>query len=207
MRKVFLFLCSIFLIMISCSKEPSCLDGKQNGDETGIDCGGSCPACPIEYKIGDRGPGTGIIFYDKGNFDNGWRYLEAAPSDQSTSAIWGCQAIEIGSTSISLGFGLENSERIISKCKSTISPQLFGKAASLCLNLVIGGKSDWFLPSKAELNEMYKKKLLIGEFKNVAYWSSSEVRPDDAWLQEFINGDQYDDFKSEGKAIRAIRRF
>ena len=28
----------------------SCLDGKMNGSETGVDCGGSCPACP-NYKI------------------------------------------------------------------------------------------------------------------------------------------------------------
>ena len=25
---------------------PTCSDGIQNGDETGVDCGGSCPACP-----------------------------------------------------------------------------------------------------------------------------------------------------------------
>ncbi|MEW7280286.1 GEVED domain-containing protein [Aquimarina sp. 2201CG1-2-11] len=32
-----------------CIAEPSCTDGIQNGDETGIDCGGSCPnPCPID---------------------------------------------------------------------------------------------------------------------------------------------------------------
>jgi hypothetical protein len=29
---------------------PTCTDGKKNGDETGVDCGASCPACP-GYKI------------------------------------------------------------------------------------------------------------------------------------------------------------
>ena len=33
------------------------------------------------YRIGDRGPAGGYIFYDKGNYDKGWRYLEAAPHD------------------------------------------------------------------------------------------------------------------------------
>jgi len=30
----------------ACPPVPSCNDGVQNGNETGIDCGGSCPACP-----------------------------------------------------------------------------------------------------------------------------------------------------------------
>jgi hypothetical protein len=32
------------------SNAPPCLNGKKDGTETGIDCGGSCPACP-NYKI------------------------------------------------------------------------------------------------------------------------------------------------------------
>lgn len=30
---------------------PTCSDGVQNGDETGVDCGGSCPACPITPPV------------------------------------------------------------------------------------------------------------------------------------------------------------
>lgn len=30
-----------------CTYIPTCSDGIQNGDETGVDCGGSCPPCPI----------------------------------------------------------------------------------------------------------------------------------------------------------------
>ncbi len=29
----------------ACQQEPTCNDGIQNGNETGVDCGGSCPAC------------------------------------------------------------------------------------------------------------------------------------------------------------------
>ena len=34
-----------------CITDPGCTDGIQNGDETGIDCGGSCDACPSEPII------------------------------------------------------------------------------------------------------------------------------------------------------------
>jgi len=42
------------------------------------------------YNIRDIGPAGGYIFYDKGSVSDGWRYMEAAPSDQSPDAPWGC---------------------------------------------------------------------------------------------------------------------
>ena len=33
-----------------CDGNPTCANGKKDTGETGIDCGGSCPACP-NYKI------------------------------------------------------------------------------------------------------------------------------------------------------------
>jgi len=40
--------------------ESSCDDGMQNGDETGIDCGGNCPACPACHDGMQNGDETGI---------------------------------------------------------------------------------------------------------------------------------------------------
>ena len=44
-----------------------------------------------EYAPGDVGPAGGYIFYVNPNSaKDGWRYLEAAPFDQSAGAKWGC---------------------------------------------------------------------------------------------------------------------
>ena len=44
-----------------------------------------------DYKVGDTGPSGGWIFYENPNYaKDGWRYLEAAPVDQSAGAKWGC---------------------------------------------------------------------------------------------------------------------
>ena len=40
-----ILICLVVLLLIGCppSPGPTCTDGEQNQDETGIDCGGSCP--------------------------------------------------------------------------------------------------------------------------------------------------------------------
>jgi TolB-like protein len=40
------------------------------------------------YKIGDRGPSGGWVFYDKGVVSAGWRYLEAAGVHAEFTAPW-----------------------------------------------------------------------------------------------------------------------
>jgi hypothetical protein len=37
-------------------------------------------ACALEIA-NVIGPGGGYVFYDKGNYDNGWRYIECSPND------------------------------------------------------------------------------------------------------------------------------
>src|SRR5262249_8327806 len=44
-----------------------------------------------DYAPGDVGPAGGFVFYVNANYArDGWRYLEAAPFDQSAGAKWGC---------------------------------------------------------------------------------------------------------------------
>ena len=75
---------------------------------------------------------------------------------------------------------------------------------------VDGGFSDWYLPGKWELNELYKHKSAVGGFSDYFYWSSTEDDADDAWDQYFGSGGQDSNYGS-GKygnfRVRAVRAF
>ena len=160
-------------------------------------------AIQIVYFIGDTGPAGGIVFYDRGNYSDGWRYLEAAPSDQSTTGIqWGGYGTSVD-TSTAIGTGKANTEAIVTKVSSG------SYAAKLCYDLVLGGYDDWFLPSKDELNELYKQEDVVGGFKTQYYWSSSEDDSLLAWLQAFFfGGSQFVGYKNtDDKYVRAVRSF
>ncbi|MCX7023447.1 MAG: PEGA domain-containing protein, partial [Spirochaetes bacterium] len=139
------------------------------------------------FTVGGKGPAGGLIFYDKGSVSDGWRYLEAAPSDQSAGIQWyNGNYIDI-KTGTAIGTGRANTQAII-------AAQGAGDyAAILCKNLSINGFSDWFLPSKDELNLMYTnlKKAGLGGFGSGWLWSSSQYYGYyGAWRQRFSVGYQ-----------------
>jgi TolB-like protein len=161
----------------------------------------------MEYTIGDFGPAGGIIFYDKGRFSNGWRYLEAAPFETEVDAQWGAYERDIKGTSDRLGTGRDNTNLII---KSLRMFSETGKAAQVCNDLVYEGFDDWFLPSKEELNLMYKnlKSVGLGDFRDKWYWSSSRSEGDFSWRQHFGDGQQNVGYgKYFTSCVRAIRAF
>lgn len=159
------------------------------------------------YKIGNKGPAGGWIFYDKGSYSDGWRYLEAAPVDQSDKVkwgYWGCSGKSIpGAQGEAIGTGKSNTQAIIESCGEA------NLAAKLCTEYRGGGKSDWFLPSKDELYLIYAnlRKNAIGGFAVNPYWSSSENNADYAWHQVFHDGRQGFHFKFDGGKVRAVRAF
>ena len=153
--------------------------------------------------VGETGPAGGIVFFDKGSNQNGWRFLEAAPVDNAVSR-WGCGGNVTGTLS-SIGSGNANTNFIVLSC---ISPT----AARLCADLVLNGYDDWFLPSKDELNQMYvnlyKKK--IGSWAHYEYMSSTQgASSDSAWGQQFISGYPFTSFGTDFNVFhsRAIRDF
>jgi hypothetical protein len=151
----------------------------------------------IPYSIGLYYQG-GIIFYLDGTGEHG---LIAATSDQSPGTQWGCVGTPIGRTDTAIGTGEANTQAIINTC-STV-----GIAPQICYFLTMNGYSDWFLPSKVELNQMYIQRNVIGGFTNIAYWSSSEYNANLAWNQYLNDGSVYGSNKTSVYCVRAIRVF
>jgi hypothetical protein len=166
---------------------------------------------PTVYKIGDTGPAGGLVFYDKGDNSNGWRYLEAASKDAGTGQ-WGGNGHQLGGTDTKVGSGKRNTDVIMYYLRNAGEGD---RAAALATQYTQGGYKDWFLPSKDELNLIYRnlRLELRGEFSMGRYWSSSENSGDSAWAQRFSDGHQsnsgsiYDGAKNRSHSVRAIRQF
>ena len=166
------------------------------------------PALPA-YKIGDTGPAGGIIFYDKGNNNGGWRYLEAAPVEVEFRAIWSVHSTQVDNTQEGIGYGKRNTQLIVETLSKTSGE--WDTAAQKADDLVFNGFDDWFLPSKAELDQMYGnlKRRNMGDFKGEWYWSSTE-QPGSVYVaacQSFKDGEMSRGGKSGYRYyVRPIRQ-
>ncbi len=153
MKKLLYTLFAVSIIFSACEEEDSALANTNNNNSS--------------LAIGDMYQG-GIIFY----LDENGGGLIAARSDQG-QAEWGCYEAEFsGANGTEIGTGNQNTIDIIN---ANCSPYSGGNsiAANICANLTLEGYSDWFLPSKDGLTEMYLNKDLIGGFADRFYWSSS----------------------------------
>lgn len=163
-----------------------------------------------EYAVGDTGPAGGYIFYVNPNYaEDGWRYLEAAPFDQSAGAQWGCFRREIpGARGTAIGTGRQNTADILAACSEP------GTAAYLCANLELNGVGGWFLPSRDELAEMYRALRANGDVyfgdagiaDNFTYWASTQSSADMAAHIDFPDfGRLHGDDKDLPRRVRAVR--
>jgi len=168
----------------------------------------SLTASTCGLSIGDTHQG-GIIFYLDGSGCHG---LVAAPSDQSTGIQWyNGSYTDTYAYGNGIGSGEGNSQGI-RRWQGTCSSCY---ASQLCQDLNLGGKTDWYLPSKYELNLMYENigqgNVLglgnVGNFANNYYWSSTEEGYSGAWVQYFDFGTQYVNSKNGTDLVRAVRAF
>ena len=144
------------------------------------------------YKVGDKTL-NGYIIYENPNYDeksttNNWKYLEVAEEDfrdesrdssgqliTTTKFAWGASGTV--ETATTVGSGSKNTENM-SKLSSSVAKDVWGKTYT-------GGTTDWFIPSKEELELIYKVLKAKGISLEGTYWSSSAVDADKAYAVAF----------------------
>lgn len=161
--------------------------------------------------------GGGVVFHlwkDNAGVEHG---LIIDIKDISTSQVWSnISNVLIGPTAQSTWDGLSNSNAIVGQTGHTSS------AAKLCLDLVSGGQSDWYLPSIDELSILWHNHFNVNKTLSTisgattlpceaAYWSSTEYASGNAWFFVFVygfsNGTAYGINKNNPWYVRAVRAF
>lgn len=171
-----------------------------------------------DLKIGDIHAG-GIVFYMTENGQNG---LVAALTDQGNNIPWSNGAFKAtGATGDGIGAGMMNTSIIVSAQSNDTPGGIFAAKVAADYAVLEDGfspcagvvgeicYSDWYLPSKHELNLLYENLFSggVGGFANDLYWSSTEVRENLAWNQNFLFGLQNGNKKNQRFRVRAIRAF
>ena len=179
---------AILMLAISCKKESNPIRSSTVAQST---------EKALRFTIGQR-YGGGIIFYIDSTGQHG---LIADTADLKTSK-WGNglprTLTEAKGTKI--GSGYSNTKKIILAQGDSGT-----YAARRCWHDQGSGYRDWFLPSKDELNELFKQQSVVGIDINGRYWSSSEINIYRVWCQT-ANGQGYN-LKRTKNNVRAIRTF
>ena len=188
-----------------------------NAIGTSLASAASNSVIPASEQVGDF-YGGGVVFYIFESGDTGYiagetHGLIAAVEDQSSGIQWyNGSYVTTGATGTAVGTGADNTTTIISVQGATETSY----AAGLARAYTGGGYTDWFLPSKDELNKMYTNRATINttaasnsgsDFSNWYYWSSTENDGGNAWAQHFLSGYQYGVNKYSTRNVRAVRAF
>ena len=149
---------------------------------------------PIGYALDDTGPAGGKIFITPNTPGNTTgQYFEAAVADLIGDKIWCTSSAgayfaagEVGAPGTGIGTGKTNTAEIVG---GVVGSFCQGGAAVEAKGHNGGGKTDWFLPSADELNQLcrYAKiqaqstetcaagDVTRGALTTLSYWSSSEI--------------------------------
>jgi len=122
------------------------------------------------------------------------------PTDNGTGKRWADDSFIItGATS--LNDGKTNTADIV----ATLGAGDY--AARICNDLTAFGHSDWYLPSRQELEAMEDNKNQIGNFDTgKGYWSSTEFANYYAYIVYFSNGMYINVSKTQEHNVRCVRK-
>jgi len=151
------------------------------------------------YSIGSVYAGGIILDLDS----SGESGIVCAAADLGLYA-WGCSGSLVPGTSTSLGSGSANTDSILISCVTRPI------AASVCSGLVANEYTDWYLPSRDELQLIYNRLHLQGRggFGSGWYWTSSQSSGSTAWALNFGTGALSGSAsKSLSGMVRPVRTF
>jgi len=168
------------------------------------------PEVKCTAKVGDVGPGGGVVFIDASTTGNNTgECFEAAPA--TWALPWDCGSTMLVTEDLAIGMGKENTAAIVAGCvREEVAAPL--NAASFADQLRAGGKDDWFLPSQDELKELYEQRNRFADcgtgkcapdLAASIYWSSSHGGASDAVAINFVAGS--DPVSEPQKTIRFVR--
>ena len=173
----------------------------------------SCANGLAECLYGDTGPGGGKVFYVDLEEEFDWDYLEAAPDDWNSPLIemisWTCEAEYGTPTATGREIGDGRSNTLSMRNATTDCAAGSFAAGELVPDLVYGGKSDWFVPSIGELQEMASQNSTLGlELSANVYWSSTQstIQDDYAVAYDLDTNSELNTAKGLG-LVRPIRAF
>lgn len=168
------------------------------------------PEVKCTAKVGDTGPGGGVVFIDASTTGNNTgECFEAAPATWALS--WGCGSTMLVTEDLAIGMGKENTAAIVAGCAAG-EDQTTMFAAKFADQLRAGGKDDWFLPSQDELKELYAQRKIFADCGDAecapdlaasTYWSSSHGDANEAFAINFVAGE--DPVSSAQKTIHFVR--
>jgi len=178
------------------------------------------------FEVGSLGPSGGYVFYDKGYYSDGWRFLEAAPAGWNGTSedpyiLFGYyhinQVIDLMvGTGTAVGAGKSNTSAMVSAMGTSHAYGMYyattpitNYAAMACAAYHGGGYDGWFLPSIDEMDLMCRNLYGqgLGGLSWDLYWSSSEFDPYKAWSFAFQSGSHYSYARWYTSRIRPVRAF
>jgi hypothetical protein len=177
-------------------------------------------AALINYNIGDTGPGGGKIFYKATTpfacgptLNLNCTYLEAAQpingkvtDDAGSGGAWSTgsnQSISVpGAYDVAIGTGYKNTLAIAAQTGNDGT-----SAAVRARAYTSGSMTDWYLPSKAELTELWGRKDTVGGFFPTNYWSSTELNSSNGYRRAFQGASEGGSGKNNALYFRPIRAF
>jgi hypothetical protein len=172
------------------------------------------------YTVGQTGPGGGTVFYVAATpFACGptlattCTYLEAAPTSNTVANYWTDATYAWGAFienngDYVIGSGYSNTLAMVTNDNTANRAGTITRAYRGPNNL-----TDWFLPSKDELNALYEARASVADLVlagggETRYWSSSKGNnASRAERQYFNGGNQYTDGKTGSFNVRPIRAF